>query len=323
MVGLAAQILSAAVALAVGIGLLTVEAVPQDSSAQQAQAMSEAAMEAAMEEMRETLEQLDRGEIEEEAEAVASERGLYPSAMTCGMRRPGVQASASREDRRRFSAAALATDPDFKREILAALAQHEAPAIRARAHLGLAHLAMRLGDAPTARRHAEAMLAEPEVPPTCQSDAWFTIAAAVAGSAEEEAALAQAVALDPGSWNAQLALTGVLASALERPAPPGQCAARARALVRAVVMLDSLAESDEQLAWIESRIGYGGADPAAQSAGRAFVLGMVRERSARPQAAIETYAEGTRAAATDACGAILQQALAQRLTHLTTEAAGG
>jgi hypothetical protein len=304
--------------LAFAVALLLALAPPSTDPAVEDPADVEGVKEA-VESIQATLEDLDEGKLEAEAREVAQDRGLIPAATTCGMRRPGVLPHADRDTRTVFAAAAFATDPAVKVALLDSLAASGSAEFRARAQLDLAHLALRQRRPDTARGHALAVLQAETLPPSCQSDAWMVLALVAERSDEREDALMQAVQLDPGSWLAQQALTVTLARALDTPSAPTVCARRANALIRSIVALDMLAQSDDQLARLERVFATPAEGASSVTPGRALVLGMVRERSARPEAARAIYADGLAGTgAQGGCGSILKSALAQRLQKLET-----
>lgn len=269
-----------------------------------------------VQEMIAAVQQMDDGEMDEAAKAVASETGLFAAAATCGMRRSRLLPTAPRDLRTRFVLASLRTDASRKAEMLSELAAHSEPHVRFQAFYRLASVAARAGDADAARQNARAALEIQGIDDTCRADAHYLMGRLASKPAASERDLRIASDLDPGAWQVHADLLPVLTAQLERVADASACVDRTRAMIRSVILMDNLAPSDEHLAALEVELTPAGSRMAALHPARAFAIGVLRERTNRPDLARETYQIARRVSADGACGQLLRVALDKRLERL-------
>lgn len=167
------------------------------------------------------------------------------------------------EARLTFQLAALSGDPSRKLALIEPLTLAEEPLIRFRAHLELARLQRRRQDFESARIAARATLAIPDLPEHLRADAWFIlgdIAWEQDRLDEAETALTEAIADDPGFWDARRRRLEVLARRLAGPRQRAAvCLDRTRLMIEDLGALPALAEDQTQFRDLADRFALQGA----------------------------------------------------------------
>lgn len=294
----AASVALAALALT-GAALATLAAPPPPVEGKTSQQSASAET---TEQIDAALQKLESGELDDAADKVAGARGLAPAGDSCAMRRPNILPPLSRKARERLVAAHIAPSPEVKLRILRAVAREE-PKSAWRALTHESEIARRTGALEQARAAAEASRAlAPD--PTCVADGYFLAALASEG-APRAAALREAVALDPGFYNAWETLIIDLIGRLDGAA--GNCDADGALVIKAVVHLSKLARTDIQLLRLETLAGDGDG-PA-----RTLLLAMVRERIGATADAARLYRDGRVATPGRACAPQLNRVFDARL----------
>lgn len=162
-----------------------------------------------------------------------------------------------------FQIAALANAPADKLRLLQALTTAGVAQVRLRALLETARVHLRLRALDEARAVAQQALAIPGLEPKMAADAYFVLGYAALEARDfdaAEAALAQAVARDPGFWDARQAQLLVLSRQLSQPQPhAAACLNRTRLMIENLGALPALAQDRTQFRDIADRF-------AAQSA---------------------------------------------------------
>lgn len=252
--------------------------------------------------VEDTIEDIESGEAEAEAEAIAAEAGLVPMASPCLMRRPHLAEGVDRDWRQGFAAATIATDPEVRAALLAQLAAlANSDVARWRVDLAQVEMAIRVGDADGALAHLQAAAGR-EVPASCRADEVFYAAVLSADLVESSALLDRAVEIDPGFWAAleRLALTAARGTDTSAAA----CEADAIRTMETVVKLGALARRDTQFQRLNRAL------EAMPSNGRTALLrGMILRQTGEAEVARATYRAGLDGLGTAPCDAILRQGL--------------
>lgn len=253
-------------------------------------------------ELMELIAQIESGEAEDQAQAVAEDPALVPMATPCNMRRPRMALGVDQAWRHRFAAATIATDPALRVGILEDLLGSAPDEMsRWRIDVALVENAIR-HDEPEVARAMLQRAATRDVDATCRADEAY-YAAAIAGTAPQVAALlARAIEADPGFWAAHEQLA--LVSAEGTGADPATCEADAVRALYSVVQLAALARRDTQFQRINRAI------EALPVNGRTSLLrGMILHQTGEIQAARQAYEMGLETLGASACDAILRQGL--------------
>ncbi|MDF2235879.1 hypothetical protein P2H44_25280 [Albimonas sp. CAU 1670] len=304
-----AALLGAAAAMAV-LGWLSTQTPPDPQDEGEQSPQEDASL---PEQTLKALQTLaEGGGFAEEAAEVAGSSGLIPAGDGCAMRRAAAMRALPLDTRRLYAAAALAGDASAAVGYLQR-AMEASPEAAWRAELGMAKSLRRAGNPEAARAHAEAALqTTPEG--HCRSDAWLALALSSEGDVRREA-LVQAVRADPGHYDAWNALTAELGRRLA--SGTGDCDADAALAIEALSYLDELSRNRAQLAGLQRQIA---AAAPADAPARAMVMGLIHEKSGRPDAARSAYRNAAaRAAAAGHCAAPIHAVAMDRLAHLTPE----
>lgn len=252
-------------------------------------------------ELRELIEEIESGEAEDRAEAVAEEPGLTPMATPCFMRRPRLALGVNQSWRHRFAAATLMSDPTQRLVLLdELLASAPDDTTRWRIDIAMFESALRLGDAGSNEYLQRA--ARRVVPDSCRSDEAY-LAAAIAGTPRDAAELlANAVQKDPGFWNAHERLA--LLSAAGTGSDPASCETDAIRTLESVVQLAALAQRDTQFQRINRAM-----EAMPRNGRTALLRGMILHQTGEPAAAREAYEQGLASLGQSACDDIQRQGL--------------
>lgn len=263
-------------------------------------------------ELSQALSEVESGEAEAEAEAVAGEDGLVAAGTPCLMRHKRMAEGVDRGFRHRFAAATLATGPSATEALLADL-EATAPAGPAvwRAALARAELALRDGRLADAAAHLDRAAATP-MPDWCRADELFLRAATIPDAAGAAAVLDAAVAADPGFWAAQERLVLLAARGTGRDADA--CGRDAARTIRATIQLGALATQDAQFERLErALIGL------APNGRTALLHGMILRQTGRTDAARARWSAALDTLGTGECDAMLRMALHRMLTTTNGE----
>lgn len=188
-----------------------------------------------------------------------SDRTLRAAGDTAFMRYRNLWQTIDKDTRKRFQMTALANNPQQKLDLLQPLTQTDDAQIRFRALLEIARIQLRLRDLDQARAHTQQALAIPNIAPRISADAYFVLGYTALEQSDlddAEAALAQAVAQDPGFWDARQIQLLVLSQQLGRSRQgAAACLNRTRQLIENLGAMPILAQSHTQFRDIADRFG--------------------------------------------------------------------
>lgn len=202
-----------------------------------------------------------RGEAALQPERVDS--SLRSAGDTIFMRYRNLWRDVDEPTRRAFQMAALANDPNAKIAWLQPLAASDPAPVRVRALVEIARIRLRQRALDEARASARQALAIPGLEPRFMADAYFVLGYAALEARDldsAETALAEAVARDPGFWDARQTQLLVLSRQLGQPRQAtAACINRTRLMIENLGALPTLAQDRTQFRDIADRF-------AAQSA---------------------------------------------------------
>lgn len=192
-----------------------------------------------------------------------SDSSLRSAGDTVFMRYRNLWRDVDETTRRAFQMAALTNDPDAKIARLQPLATAGPAPIRSRALAEIARIRLRQWALDDARANARQALAIPGLEPRFMADAYFILGYAALEARDldgAETALAEAVARDPGFWDARQTQLLVLSRQLGQPRQAtAACINRTRLMIENLSALPTLAQDRTQFRDIADRF-------AAQSA---------------------------------------------------------
>jgi len=262
-------------------------------------------------ELSEALSDVESGEAEAEAEAVAGEDGLVAAGTPCMMRHKRVATGVDRALRHRLAAATLATGPDLKETLLKQIEAGTPPGPATwRLALARAELALRDGRSRDAISHLDRAAAI-EMPDWCRGDEHFLRAAATSQSKEAASLLDAAVAADPGFWAAQERLAILSAEGTGYDA--ATCGRDAARTIRATIQLGALATHDAQFERLERSLV--GLEPNGRTA---LLHGMILRQTGRTDAARDRWSAALAGVGASECDAMLRVAI-ERMLETTSE----
>lgn len=206
-------------------------------------------------------------DIDRRGEAALRPEHAEPSLRAAGdtvfMRYRNLWRDVDEVTRRAFQMAALANDPGAKIAGLQPLATAGPAPVRSRALVEIARIRLRQRALDDARTSARQALAIPGLEPRFLADAYFVLGHAALEARDldsAEAALAEAVARDPGFWDARQTQLLVLSRQLGQPRQAtAACINRTRLMIENLGALPALAQDRTQFRDIADRF-------AAQSA---------------------------------------------------------
>lgn len=199
--------------------------------------------------------------IEQRGEAALQPENLDPALRSAGdtifMRYRNLWRDVDATTQHTFQMAALANTPADKLRLLQPLATASVAQVRLRALLEIARVHLRLRALTEARAVAQQALTIPDLAPKMVADFYF-ILGCVALEAHDfdaaEMALAQAVARDPGFWDARQTQLLVLSHQLSQPRPRvAACLNRTRLMIENLGALPTLAQDRTQFRDIADR----------------------------------------------------------------------
>ena len=200
-------------------------------------------------------------ELETRGEAALQPERTDPSLRSAGdtafMRYRNQWREVADPARQAFQMAALSNDPQQKIALLQPFTVHADTRTRFRALLEIARVHLRLRALDAARTAAREALAIPDLPPPIRADAYFVLGYAALEAQEldgAEAALAQAVAGDPGFWDARQMQLLVLGRQIGQPRQSvAACLNRTRLMIENLGALPALAQDRTQFRDIADR----------------------------------------------------------------------
>ncbi len=203
------------------------------------------------------------------------EPGQRPAGDTVFMRYPNLWTEIDPQARTAFQLAAASSDPERKLALLAPLTHHPEPRIRLRVYLEQGRIARRREDCLAAAGSARRALAIDGIPERLKADAWLILADCAWRQGhwdESEAALDQAIAADPGFWDARRLRLELLARRLEEgSSPTAVCLDRTRRLIEDLGALPALAEDRTQFRDLADRLARAG---TTRTSALALVMGL-------------------------------------------------
>ncbi len=186
-----------------------------------------------------------------------TDRSLRSAGDTAFMRYRNQWREVTDPARQAFQMAALSNDPQQKIALLQPFAVNADPRTRFRALLEIARVHLRLRALDAARTSAREALAIPDLPPPIRADAHFVLGYAALEAQDldgAEAALAQAVAGDPGFWDARQMQLLVLGRQIGQPRQSvAACLNRTRLMIENLGALPALAQDRTQFRDIADR----------------------------------------------------------------------
>ena len=200
-------------------------------------------------------------ELETRGEAALQPERTDPSLRSAGdtafMRYRNLWREVAEPARQAFQMAALSNDSQRKIALLQPLTTHADARTRFRALLEIARVHLRLRALDAARSAADQALTVPDLPASIHADAYFVLGYAALEAQDldgAEAALAQAVAGDPGFWDARQMQLLVLGRQIGRSQQSAAaCLNRTRLMIENLGALPALAQDRTQFRDIADR----------------------------------------------------------------------